>query len=267
MRVFLIHGMGRSKASLMMLARRLGRMGYEPSVFGYKVRKKSLEAIADDFAAHIREVLHEDATENAETGGDAGAFGSEPPRYGVIGHSLGNIITRLAAERLPPDFARFIMLAPPNRSPKLAQALKENGLFQVLTGDAGQRLADPTFYEALPVPEVPSCILAGETGPALSWLPFDGDKGDGIVAVEETRLDNIEHRVVPALHTFIMNDRDVLMNISHFLKEGVLPDAEAKPLPGLDKALDERQTLDDDEDSIESVVARPLGPIQQRDAA
>lgn len=206
MRVFLIHGMGRSRASMLVLSSRLKRAGHQPSSFGYFVSRDPVPRIVEGFTAHVAAVVEED-----------GRRGHEEP-YAIIGHSLGNLLTRLASARLPAGFSRFVMLAPPNRSPVLARTLQRNPLFRALTGDAGQRLADPAFYAALPVPEVPTLIFAGDKGPRAKWLPFEGAASDGVVGVEETRLDGVPHVVVPAIHTFIMNHREVTRAILDFLQ-------------------------------------------------
>lgn len=207
MRVFLIHGMGRSRASMRLLAARLRRSGHAPSSFGYWVSRDPVDAIVDALLAHIAARRERDLS--------AGGEGE----YAIIGHSLGNILTRLASERLPAGFARFAMLAPPNRPPLLARRLSRNPLFRALTGEAGQRLADPAFYAALPVPDVPTLIFAGDGGPRAAFLPFGHEPSDGVVGVEETRLDGVPHVVVPAVHTFIMNDREVTRRLLAFLTE------------------------------------------------
>lgn len=199
MRVFLIHGMGRTRGSLLPLARRLGQAGHTPSLYGYAVTRAPLAAIAADFADHVAGV----------TAPSRGA------PYAIIGHSLGNVITRLASPILPPTFARFGMLAPPNRSPALARAMRRNPLFGVLTGDAGKQLGDHGFYSALPVPDVPTMVIAGET--RVPFLPYRGAASDGVVGVHETQLDGARHEVVPSAHTFIMNHPRALALLLEFL--------------------------------------------------
>lgn len=215
MRVFLIHGMGRSRASMLLLASRLKRAGHTPSSFGYYVSTGTFDAIRDRFVKHVEGVLARDRARDDE----------EVP-YAIIGHSLGNIITRYASDSLPKGLSRFIMLAPPNQAPKLARSLASNPFYRALTGDAGQRLADPAFYEALKSPEVPTLVFAGDVGSRGRLLPFGKGESDGVVAVAETRLvgDHV-HRVVPAVHTFIMNDREVTRMICHFLETGALEEA------------------------------------------
>lgn len=201
MRVFLIHGMGRSPASLALLGRKLRRAGHHVSSYGYSVRTTPLDVIADRFVTHVRAVQETD----------------EETEYAIIGHSLGCIITRLASPELPSGFTRFAMLAPPNRPPLLARRLRDQSVFRHMTGDAGQRLADPEFYAELPVPEVRTIILAGDAAKRLTVLPFDGEPADGVVSVEETRLRELPHRVVPAWHTFIMNHPVVTRTLLGFL--------------------------------------------------
>ncbi len=193
MRVFLIHGMGRTSVSMGLLARRLRAAGHEVSAFGYFVTRDPVDVIAHKLKLFI---------------GDAEG-------YALIGHSLGNVIARLA---LPlPGLARMIMLAPPNQPPVMARALEGNPLFKVLTRDAGKKLLDEQFYARLPVPDVPTLVIAGNRGPRAAWLPFKGEPSDGVVRVEETRLPGVPHVEVPAIHTFIMNDAEVARLALDFL--------------------------------------------------
>ncbi|MFZ9887804.1 MAG: esterase/lipase family protein [Myxococcota bacterium] len=213
MRVFLIHGMGRSRASLFWLATRLRRAGHTPSLFGYRVSTQSLEHIAEAWRKHIHRVRAHDVSDDETRGG-----------YAVVGHSLGNIITRCASDRLPEGFHRFVMLAPPNQPPRLAGLLRNRLLYRGLAADAGQRLADPDFYAQLPIPKVPTLVIAGDAGRLSPILPYGtGDGSDGVVGIDETRLPTPHvHRVVPAMHTFIMNSPEVARIICEFLVQGDL---------------------------------------------
>ncbi len=197
--VFLVHGMGRSPASLALLDWRLGRAGIRTSQFAYRVTQHDLAQIGARFAAHVR--THAKAP------------------YAIVGHSLGNIIARLASPTLPSGLAGLVMLAPPNRSPRLAQRFHRLPVYNALFRDAGQRMADPAFYAQLPVPTVPTLIFAGSVGPRAAWLPFEGVMSDSVVAVDETVLPDADHRVVAALHTFIMNDAQVTRAIVEFLQK------------------------------------------------
>lgn len=206
MRVFLVHGMGRTPISMALLARRLRAGGHRPSAFGYFVTRDPLEKIAERLVAHVEETRRED---DASEG------------FAVIGHSLGNVITRMALPSLP-SLSRFVMLAPPNRPPVMAQSLSDNPVFRALTRDAGKKLVDEDFFAQLPLPSAPTLIVAGTRGPKLRWLPLADRPSDGVVGVDETRLQGVPHVEVPAIHTFIMNDREVARLTLRFLETGAL---------------------------------------------
>lgn len=204
-----------------LLSGRLRRAGHAVSSFGYLVLKDSLDDIAAQWAGHIARHL--------KTGRRTeGVPVSAPEPYAIIGHSLGNIITRHATEQLPAGLSRFVMLAPPNNSPVMARWLQENPVFKALTRDGGQKLANPDFYQQLSRPDVPTIIIAGDKGPRLSWLPFDGEH-DGLVGIDEARLDGVPLHIVPAMHTFIMNHPQVTRVIHTFLEKGRPPADMAAP--------------------------------------
>ncbi len=209
MRVFLLHGMARTAASMALLGHRLRRAGHQTQSFGYHVTFETLHGIADRLVARVRETIAADAAA-------AGCEVGEVP-YAVIGHSLGNVIARLAASRLPPGLAALVMLAPPNESPAVARKLESNWLYQRLTRDAGQKLADPSFYAELPRPPVPILVVAGTAGSKARWLPFEGEPNDGIVKVAETRLEGAELLEIRGVHTFLMNRQDVFQAALDFL--------------------------------------------------
>lgn len=203
MRVFLIHGMGRTSVSLALLAARLRDVGHRTSSHGYFVTRAPLDVIADRFVEHIER------------------NGGVDDDFAVVGHSLGTIITRMALPRLP-GLRRVVMLAPPNQPPALATLLARNPIFRALTRDAGRRLADAAgFYPTLPVPQVPTLIVAGTSGPRFARSPWKGRENDGIVGVDETRLDgaDIRHVSVDAIHTLIMNSAEVTGLVQRFLAD------------------------------------------------
>ncbi len=189
-----------------LLARRLRQAGHGTSSFGYLVSRQSIDDIVSRWVEHIER--HRSA---------------EPERgFAVVGHSLGNVITRRASPRLP-ALSHFVMLAPPNHPPALARALERNPIFRALTRDAGQKLLDDDgFYSSLPVPVAKTLIIAGDGGPRFARSPWKGAPNDGVVSVDETRLPGLEPVVVDAIHTLIMNQRAVAGLTLRFLSEGVV---------------------------------------------
>jgi pimeloyl-ACP methyl ester carboxylesterase len=212
-RVFLLHGLARTVASMAVLAHRLKKAGHRPSLFGYHVLFHSLDGIAERLRDRVARVTAEDL---ARAGG-------EPRPYAVIGHSLGGVVARMAAPELPPGLARLVLLASPARPPATARALRENPVFRAIARDAGQRLCAGDFFDALPRPEVPTLVIAGTRGPRSPRLLFRGELNDGIVRVSETRLDGAPLLLVHGVHTFLMNRRDVFEAIRQFLEPPLPP--------------------------------------------
>lgn len=198
----------------MVLGHRLKRAGHTPAYFGYNVVLHTLDGIVERLRDRIHRVVEADRR--------AAGPGAEPP-YAVVGHSLGNLVTRLAEPDLPPGLSRFVMLGPPNRPPVLARALEDNFLFRLLTRDAGSRMCDPEIFAALPPPGVPTLVIAGTRGPRWRRLPFRGDPNDGILRVAETHLEGAPLVLVPGVHTFLMNRRDVFDAVRQFLDPGGAP--------------------------------------------
>ncbi|HMQ52222.1 MAG TPA: alpha/beta hydrolase [Anaerolineae bacterium] len=191
MHVMLIHGQGRTPWSMRLLGYRLKRRGCLVHYFGYAAWAESFAHITDRFVRTVQRKV------------------ADYP-YLVVSHSLGGLITRAALPRLRANPPRqLIMLAPPNRSPWLAKRLAPNRVYRLLTGDCGQKLADESFYQVLPVPQGPVTIIAG-TRNALGLLsPLGGQANDTILTVDETRLAGIEVVQVAATHAFIMNSSQV----------------------------------------------------------
>ncbi len=197
--VVLVHGLGRTRASLLVLQMFLRRAGFVTKNFPYRTTNTSLHGISD--------ALHQYLETEVTTA-----------HYHLVGHSLGNIIIRNGfARRFPVGLARIVMIAPPNRPAKLAQQLRDNPIFRVLAGDAGQKLGDEAFYRELAVPDVPFGIIAGSKGQSVT---FD-EPNDGVVALESTKLHQMTDWVeVSNIHTFIMNSRATREHVVSFLRRG-----------------------------------------------
>jgi hypothetical protein len=135
------------------------------------------------------------------------------PDYLVIGHSLGGLLLRSALGRLDPEVPRprrLFMLATPNQSPRLARRFHRNPFYRVYTGDAGQLLADAERVRDIPIPDVPTTLVAGTSGTRGGRSIFGEEPNDWIVSLSEVRLSERDDLVtIDAGHTFLMNYRAV----------------------------------------------------------
>jgi pimeloyl-ACP methyl ester carboxylesterase len=195
MRVLLVHGLGRTPLSLMGLGRDLRRAGHQTELVAYSGTFESYCAIV----ARVRRRF-ETAAQRADP-------------YAVIGHSLGGLIVRAALDQWPGNWLlpqHLVMLGTPNRVPRLARRFHRWWPYRLVNGECGQLLAEPTFFARLPPPVVPTTVIAGTKSWPRALDLFGGAPNDGVVAVEETRLDaGAAHIEVPASHTFMMNNPEV----------------------------------------------------------
>lgn len=206
--VVILHGMGRTRASMLVLMARYKEAGYEALNFPYSTTGASLDETSDSLAAFLEKSV-------------------KTERYHLIGHSLGNIIIRHTLRTAArPGLGRVVMLAPPNRPARLAKLLKGNRLFHWLTGDNGRKLADDEFYRTLPAPPVEFGVIAGDKGQSLT---FDGPN-DGVVDVEGTKLEGMkDFATVHHTHTFLMNAKDTFTLSKRFLESGRFEESKAGP--------------------------------------
>jgi len=199
MRALLVHGMGRTPLSMLLLAARLRRLGMVPGLFGYLPAVQAFEDIVTRLSGRLANLARD-------------------PEYIVVGHSLGGLLLRAAVARLDPGLPRpchLFMLATPNQSPRLARRFQRNPLYRWYTGDVGQFLADQDRMAGVPHPEVPYTVITGTAGRTGRWSPFGEEPNDWIVSLSEARLTQTDELVtVRAGHSFLMNYREVAAVIS-----------------------------------------------------
>jgi hypothetical protein len=195
MRVLLIHGLARTPLSLLGLAHDLRRAGHQTELVAYSGTLESYHRIV----ARVRRRLA------------AAAHSGQP--YAAVAHSLGGLIVRTALSNWPTQWSlprNLILLGTPNRVPRLAKRFHRWWPYRVVNGECGQLLAQPKFFADLPQPAVPTTVIAGNRGWPRALSLFGGEPNDGVVAVEETRLDAAAVLIeLPASHTFMMNNRQV----------------------------------------------------------
>lgn len=192
--VLLVHGMGRTPWSMRRLGAALRADGHTVTYFGYLCAMDGFATIAKRLAAQLAAV---------------------PPLV-AVGHSLGGLLLRAACDAVPAPARplRLVMLGTPNHSSRWARAMASVGVYRAITGDCGQLLADPARVAALPLPSMPTLVIAGDAGPRWPRTPTADVANDLVVAVDETRLAGCDHVVLPLRHTYMMHAPAVIARVA-----------------------------------------------------
>jgi len=207
--VILIHGMGRTKLSMIMLRNYLKKQGYSTVSFSYSSTLHSISVLSAKFADFISEI----STKHPEK------------QIHIVSHSLGGILTRQAIVNLENNFpnkknniklGRIVMLAPPNKGSKAANIFcKIWPVPKILKPISELRNSEDSPINNIPIPQnVDIGIIAG--------------KFDAKVTLEESHMTKEkEHIIVNSAHTFIMNKRNVQIAVTNFLQHGTFKNVPA----------------------------------------
>ncbi len=203
--VALVHGLGRSPASMIVLEERLEQEGFAVARVGYDSR-------GADFGEQVQAVRR--AVEKCC---------AQSSRIHFVGHSLGGLLIRgYLAETRPERLGRVVLLAPPSAGSLLVDRLQEFPVALEALGPVGSALGtDSTDLPAtLPPPDYEIGIIAGNLSiNPIGTLAIPGPD-DGIVGVAETRIDGVPTVVLPVTHTFMMNSPLAARAVVQFLRTG-----------------------------------------------
>jgi pimeloyl-ACP methyl ester carboxylesterase len=222
--IVVLHGLGRSRASMDSLCRYLHDEGR------YEVFNVEYPSTRDDIAEHARSLRRVvDSLVGIE-------------EINFVGHSMGNIVIRhylgdlarqdpakqsvkaAAADlRATARFHRFVMLAAPNQGALLANVFADNILFKEIAGDSGQQLGRqwPDLEKRLATPSFEFGIIAGGKGNEKGYNPLLNGDNDGVISVDTAKLAGARDFVlVRSLHSFIMDQPQVQEYTLHFLQHG-----------------------------------------------
>src|SRR5260370_13941729 len=111
MRAILVHGMGRSPLSQLVLARRLCSAGIRVHLFGYSTLRP--------FATSLKRLVDR-----------VNALDGDEP-FILVGHSLGCVLIRASLPHLLQQPSACFLLAPPNRVPRAARFFGRNPLYRL----------------------------------------------------------------------------------------------------------------------------------------
>jgi len=206
--VILLHGLGRTPLSMKRLEWSLKRENYRVINAAYPSTRISIQDAADHY---LDDVLKNQTTDRTV-------------KIHFVAHSLGGIVLRqyLSNHQIE-NLGRVVMLAPPSQGSELAERLKNNRLYRLATGPAGQQLgpAESSLPKQLGPPEFEFGIIAGDRSlnPLFSlWIP---GPDDGKVSVRSTQLCGMaDFLLVHKSHTWMAWSKQVSRAVAQFLRTG-----------------------------------------------
>ena len=145
-------------------------------------------------------------------------------RIDAVTHSLGGILMRqYLSEQTIENFARLVMLGPPNHGSEVVDKLGGVPGFAEFNGPAGLELG--TEADSVPNSLGPSvvdaAVIAGTTSINLVLSNFLPNPDDGKVSVESARLDGMcAMLTIPVSHPFLMKDDLAINNVIAYLRDG-----------------------------------------------
>ncbi len=207
--VFLVHGLGRTKNSMMIMKHHLKKEGYRVVSFSYDSRNLSVDSAVHKLKTAVSNELNK---------------ASAPDKLHIVTHSLGGILTRKMFEsETPEQLGRVVMLAPPNKGSELPDKLGKISLYKKVTGPAGMELGTGkgAYPTRLGVVNFELGIIAGDRSLNPFYSSLVKGKDDGKVSVESTKVEGMsDFLVMHTSHTWIMNRKAVRKQVVYFLQNG-----------------------------------------------
>ena len=206
--VILLHGLGRTSASLNRVAETLIDEGYLVANIHYPSRSNVIEELA---APAVEEGL--------STCRDLGA-----QRINFLTHSMGGILVRyyLSQESIK-ELHRVVMLAPPNQGSEIVDVYRNVPGYTLLNGPAGLQLGtdDDSILLQLGPADFELGIIAGNRTINFILSQFLKNPDDGKVSVMNTRLEGMCAFIeMPATHAMMMRNKTVIAEAIRFFATG-----------------------------------------------
>lgn len=203
--VILLHGLGRTEASMSQIESVLKKNDYLVINQTYPSTRKSLTQLANTvLPSRIQTCL-----------------AHHPKHIHFVTHSLGGVMVQTYLSDHPSSIVqRIVMLAPPNHGSPLIDKFQHNPLLHFILGPCVDNLSTSHHVTSLKDHYEIGIIAGNSSINPFSHIIFK-EENDGKVAVASTKIDGMKDFIVLNLsHTFIMRNKAVDKQILSFLKTG-----------------------------------------------
>jgi pimeloyl-ACP methyl ester carboxylesterase len=201
--VFLLHGLGRSKFAMWVLASRLEDAGFLANNIGYS----SINQSPDEILADVSEQINESLPKNNQT-------------VHFVGHSLGGLMIRAYLENTKiKTLGRVVLIGTPNKGTTLVDNYQDSWWMQMAGPTALALSTDKkSFPNSIGEPYYPVGIIAGISEDKNNEDVLPG-KDDGLVPLESTKINGMTDMIVlESNHWMLRYDREVAAQMIAFLK-------------------------------------------------
>lgn len=198
--VVVLHGLGRSSASMRRLAHRLEAAGFETVMIDYPSRKARIADLVAAILPHVPQNC----------------------RVNFVGHSLGGILSKDLMHRVPPKYrGRIVQLGAPNLGSEIAERASLFG--QIIDPIIGPVLGELHPHDPHDDAGLEIGAIAG-TAALEAWGVITGIQGenDGKVSVASAWGNaDADHRIkFQVAHSTMMLNEEVIEATIRFLRTG-----------------------------------------------
>lgn len=188
--IWVLHGFGASPIWMHPLVKRLKEKGWQASHYRYPSIWSQIDREGERLARSLDECYRN----------------SGVPTH-LVGHSMGGIVARVAAEMIESDsIGKLVLLCSPNRGSHIAGRI-ENWIGRYIPMLKQMSDRKESFVNQLPSPSLPFGIIAA--------------RGDLVVRPEDTEIEGAQDRMlVPGMHSAVPWREDVADAVDHFLRFG-----------------------------------------------
>jgi len=201
--VLLIHGLGRHAGIMKKCTAALRDAGFAAHSLNYATLFEDVAHHADHFEYLLENI-------------------KGIKKVSFVTHSLGGLVIREVLRRClvwnGTTAHKLVMMGTPNKGAQIAELLGRLKAYEIIAGPSGEDVKPKQKLDELPEPQIPTLIIAGGRGNDKGFNPLLNGDNDGIVSVDETRLD-IEHEflLIHSIHTILMDNKEAIKATLNFL--------------------------------------------------